>query len=133
MSQKFLGTGWKYPLKIDKRGDVSLSQYEENVKESIWIILSTAPGERLMHPDFGCNIHELIFAPNDASTAGLARFYVEDALVRWEPRIDVEAVEVQADLSKPELLLISIRYQVRTTDSRFNLVFPFYLTREDVQ
>jgi len=133
MSQKFLGTGWKYPLQIDKRGDVSLSQYEENVKESIWIILSTAPGERLMHPDFGCNIHELIFAPNDASTAGLARFYVEDALVRWEPRIDVEAVEVQADLSKPELLLISIRYQVRTTDSRFNLVFPFYLTREDVQ
>ena len=127
MSQEFLGTGWKFPLQLDQQGEFSLSQYEENIKESIWIILSTAPGERLMHPDFGCNIHDLIFAPNNASTAGLARFYVEDALIRWEPRIDVEEVEVQADPGEPALLAVSISYKVRTTDSRFNLVYPFYL------
>ena len=133
MSQQFLGVGWKYPLQRNKQGEISLSQYEENVKEAIWIILSTAPGERLMHPEFGCNIHDLVFAPNNAGTAGLARFYVEDALVRWEPRIDVEAVEVQVDPGEPALLLISINYHIRTTDSRFNLVFPFYLTRENAE
>ena len=129
MSQQFLGVGWKYPLQRKQQGGISLSQYEENIKEAIWIILSTAPGERLMHPDFGCSIHELVFAPNSAGTAGLARFYVEDALTSWEPRIDIEEIEVQADPGNPALLLISISYQVRTTDSRFNLVYPFYLTR----
>jgi len=129
MSQEFLGTGWKYPIQLDPQGEMALSRYEEDIQEAIWLILSTAPGERLMHPDFGCNIHELVFAPNDAGTAGLARFYVEEALTRWEPRIDLEAVEVQADPAEPSLLLISVDYQVRTTDSRFNLVYPFYLTR----
>lgn len=129
MSQEFLGVGWQYPLAINQQGDVALSGYEENIQETIGIILSTARGERLMHPDFGCGIHELVFAPNNTSTAGLARFYVEDALVRWEPRIDVEEVEVQADPGDLALLLISVNYRVRATDSRFNLVYPFYLTR----
>ena len=129
IGQEFLGVGWKFPLQTDPDGEISLSADEENIKESIWMILSIAPGERLMRPDFGCRIHELIFAPNNASTAGLARFYVEDALVRWEPRVDIEDVEVQADQHNPALLLISVSYRVRTTDSRFNLVYPFYLTR----
>jgi phage baseplate assembly protein W len=129
VSQEFLGTGWKYPIQLDQHGDIALSRYEQSIQEAIWSILSIAPGERLMRPDFGCRIHELVFAPNDASTAGLARFYVEDALRRWEPRIDVGEVEVQADPDNPALLLVSISYQVRTTDSRFNVVYPFYLTR----
>jgi len=130
MSQAFLGVGWKYPLQRNRENEVALSRFEESVQESIWIILSTAPGERLMHPEFGCNIHELVFAPNNASTAGLAKFYVEDALARWEPRMDLDKVDVQADLGNPALLLVSISYRVRSTDSRFNLVYPFYLTRE---
>lgn len=132
MSQEFLGVGWKFPLQQNAQNELAYSRYEENIQEAIWVILSTAPGERLMHPDFGCNIHELVFAPNNTSTAGLARFYVEDALIRWEPRIDLEDVEVQADPGDPARLLLSISYRVRTTDSRYNLVYPFYLTRGDL-
>jgi uncharacterized protein len=129
MGQEFLGVGWKFPLQSNEQDEISYSRYEENIQESIWMILSTAPGERLMRPDFGCNIHDLVFAPNNTSTAGLARFYVEDALIRWEPRVELEDVEVQADPGAPEKLLLSISYRIRTTDSRYNLVFPFYLTR----
>jgi uncharacterized protein len=128
-SSKLLGRGWKFPFTLDERGEVALSDGEVDVQEAIWMILSTAFGERLMHPDFGCGIHDLVFAPNNTGTAGLARFYVEEALGRWEPRIDLEEVEVQADPAQPELLLISVSYRVRMTDSRYNLVYPFYLTR----
>lgn len=129
MSREFLGTGWKFPIQIDEQGEMALSSEDASVQEAIWIILSTAKGERLMHPDLGCGIHELVFAPNNASTAGLARFHVQDALSRWEPRIIIDEVEVQADPGEPSLLLISVTYRVRTTDSRYNLVYPFYLTR----
>jgi hypothetical protein len=128
-SSKLLGRGWTFPFTLDERGEVALSDGEADIQEAIWMILSTAFGERLMHPDFGCGIHDLVFAPNNTGTAGLARFYVQDALVRWEPRIDVEEVEVQADPAQAELLLISVSYRVRMTDSRYNLVYPFYLTR----
>lgn len=129
MSRAFLGTGWKFPLNIDEQGSVELVSEDESVAESIWIILSTARGERLMHPEFGCGIHELVFEPNNESTAGLAQFYVQDALSRWEPRILIDEVAVTSDLSAPSLLLIRVTYRVRTTDSRFNFVYPFYLTR----
>lgn len=124
-----LGKGWKFPIQLDEQNEIALAKGEEDIQEAIWIILSTALGERLMHPDFGCGIHDLVFAPNNTSTAGLARFYVEEALRRWEPRIDLEEVEVQADPTEAELLLISVTYRVHTTDSRYNLVYPFYLTR----
>jgi phage baseplate assembly protein W len=125
------GRGWKNPIALDEHGDFALSEGEANIEEAIWIILSTAFGERLMHPDFGCGIHDLVFSPNNASTAGLARYYVEDALVSLEPRIDVEEVLVQAEPAQTELLIISVAYRVRANDSRFNLVYPFYLTREN--
>ncbi len=124
-----LGKGWAFPVDLDDRNEIALAVGEEDIEQAIWIILSTAFGERLMHPDFGCGIHDLVFALNNTGTAGLARFYVEDALIRWEPRIDLEEVEVQADPDQQELLLISVSYRVRTTDSRYNLVYPFYLTR----
>jgi phage baseplate assembly protein W len=132
MSQEFLGVGWKFPVKLDEQGEVALSRYEEDIQEAIWILLSTAPGERLMHPDFGCGIQDLVFAQNDTRTAGLVRFQVEEALNRWEPRIDLQDVQVLADPSQPTLLLISIDYRVRATDSRYNLVYPFYLERGEV-
>ena len=131
MTSEVLGQGWKNSFALDERGEVALSVGEDDIQEAIWIILSTAFGERLMHSDFGCGIHDLVFAPNNTGTAGLARYYVEDALVRWEPRIDVEEVVVQAEPAEPELLLISVTYRVRSTDSRYNLVYPFYLTRDN--
>jgi hypothetical protein len=129
VGQEFLGVGWKYPLQLDQQSEIALSRAEDSIREAIWMILSIAPGERLMHPDFGCRIHELVFAPNDASTIGLARHYVEDALRTWEPRIELEDVIVQVDPANPTMLLISVDYLIRTTDSRFNVVYPFYLTR----
>jgi phage baseplate assembly protein W len=129
MKQEFLGVGWKYPVQLDEQSQIAVSRYEQDVREAIWIVLSTAPGERLMHPDFGCGIHEYVFAPNNTRTAGLVRFHVEEALARWEPRIELQEVQVQADPSDPTVLLVSISYQVRATDSRFNLVYPFYLER----
>ena len=116
MSQEYLGTGWRYPVQFDD-GEVVLSRYAEDVREAIWIILSTAPGERVMRPDFGCGIHEYV------------RFEVEEALTRWEPRIELDEVQVQSSPKDPARLLISIDYRVRATDSRFNLVYPFYLQR----
>lgn len=129
MISDLLGRGWAYPVLLDENYEIALAEGEQDIEQAIWIILSTAFGERLMHPDFGCGIHDLVFAPNNTGTAGLARFYVEDALIRWEPRIDLEEVEIQADPDQQELLLISVSYRVRTTDNRYNLVYPFYLTR----
>jgi hypothetical protein len=85
-----------------------------------------------MRPDFGCGIHQFIFAPNDTRTAGLVRFHVEEALTRWEPRIELREVTVQASSRDPTLLLINIDYQVKANDSRFNLVYPFYLERGEI-
>lgn len=82
-----------------------------------------------MRPDFGCGIHDFVFAPNNTRTAGLVRFHVEEALTRWEPRIELQEVQVRSDPGNPAVLLISIDYTVRATDSRYNLVYPFYLER----
>ncbi len=133
MGQEFLGTGWASPVTVDENtGDMALSRYEKDVEEAIVTILKTAPGERLMRPDFGCGIHEYVFAPGNAQTAGMIRFHVEQALGRWEPRIVNLSVVVTGDSKRPEVLLIHIDYTIRSTDSRFNLVYPFYLERGDV-
>ncbi len=129
MGEEFLGVGWKFPVQLNSRGEIALSRHEDDVQEAIEIILRTAPGERVMLPDFGCGIHDLVFAPNNTRTAGLVRFHVEDALKRREPRIELDSVEVAPDPNEPAALLISIDYTVRATDSRFNLVYPFYLER----
>lgn len=130
MTQEFLGVGWKFPVNSDPQGvEVALSRYEEDIREAIWIILSTAKGERLMRPEFGCGIHQFVFAPNNSQTAGMVRFHVEDSLVRWEPRIILDEVKAEPDPTNPALILIRISYRVRASDSRFNLVYPFYLER----
>jgi phage baseplate assembly protein W len=106
-----------------------IAEYEASVNQAIQIILSTAPGERVMRPDFGCAIHELVFAPNSATTRGMAEHYVRDALLRWEPRIEVLDVRTMTSEARDEELWIGIDYRVRTTDNRFNFVYPFYLDR----
>ena len=104
-----------------------MAQDEDAIRHSIWMILGTAPGERLMRPDFGCAIHDLVFAPNSAETIAQIVNAVHRALLEWEPRIDVLNVEVIPDETAPQKLLIHLHYQVRTTNNRFNLVYPFYL------
>lgn len=132
MAKEFLGIGWKFPMQLNAEQEVALSQYEQDIQEAIWIILSTAPGERLMRPDFGCGIHRYVFEPNDTGTAGLVGFAVEDALTQWEPRILLNEVNVQPDADNPAVMLIHIDYKVRETDTRFNLVYPFYLERGEL-
>ena len=127
---RFLGVGWQFPVMRDEpKQRFALAEYEESIKQSIWIILFTAKGERVMRPEFGCGIHELVFAPNDAATRGMAEHHVDEALRLWEPRIEVLEVQATAAGAQDEELRISIDYRVRTTDSRFNLVYPFYLER----
>ena len=127
MDSDFLGVGITFPMELDELGKVKMSRYEEAVRQSVWIILGTAPGERLMRPDFGCGIHNLVFAPNSAATIGKVVSEVTSALIEWEPRIDVLDVNAAPDDNQANLLLIQISYQVRTTNNRFNLVYPFYL------
>lgn len=126
MSAGFLGIGWKFPVSLDN-GGVDMAAYEESIRESIWIILATARGERKMRPDFGCGIHDLVFAVNSGETSGRVASEVRQALILWEPRIDLLDVSARADESEPTRLLIQIEYRVRATNNRFNLVYPFYL------
>ena len=127
---EFLGKGWQFPIQRDESEErFAVAAYEESIRQAIRIILSTALGERVMRPDFGCAIHELVFAPNNATTRGMAERHVSEALLNWEPRIDVLEVRAVASGAQDEQLLISVNYRVRMTDSRFNLVYPFYLNR----
>lgn len=127
MAKEFLGKGWKFPLEIDKRGGVALSQYEDKIRESILIILGTAKGERVMRPDFGCDIHDFAFSVLNTSTLTLIQSSVKEALVLWEPRIEVLSIEIFKERLNEGILLISIDYKVRKTNTEFNLVYPFYL------
>ncbi|MFZ0771189.1 MAG: GPW/gp25 family protein [Candidatus Sulfotelmatobacter sp.] len=130
MLADFLGKGWGFPVHQDEGHRISISRGEESIRESIWIILATAPGERVMRPDFGCGLHHLVFAVNEAATLGQVKKQVRDALVRWEPRIEVLDVDTEVK-GRGEVLLINIHYRVRSTNNFFNLVYPFYLAVGD--
>ena len=125
MTREFLGGGWAFPVKLEK-GKLNSAKYEESVRQSIWIILGTAKGERMMRPEFGCGIYDLVFEVNDAATAGKVVQAVREALLAFEPRIDVRDVQVRSE-QQGEVMLINIDYQVRATNNAFNLVYPFYL------
>ena len=126
ITRSFLGAGWAFPLGVDARGRLALAREESDVEQAIRIILLTPKGQRVMRPEFGCQIHELLFAPNDATTTGLAAYYVEQALGMWEPRIRVQEVSARADTDDPSRLLIDISYEIKATHDSRSLVFPFY-------
>ena len=129
MAKNFLGRGWKFPILVDPTtGRIEISEYEQDVREAIWIILSTARGERVMRPDFGCGIHDLVFAPINAATIGEVESNVREALINFEPRIEIINLDVSDQEAHNGKLLISIDYRVRTTNNEFNLVYPFYFT-----
>ena len=125
--RQFLGQGWGFPIGVDGKGGLALARSEHDIEQAIRIILGTAQGERVMRPEFGSTIHEFVFAPNNATTAGLLAYHVQDALARWEPRIDVTEVDVQPDRDDLSRVMINIRYVVKATNDEVNMVHPFYL------
>jgi phage baseplate assembly protein W len=129
MPGKFLGTGLASPIRINRHGGLTVARYEEKVHQSIMTILSTAKGERVMRPEFGCDLHGYVFAAIDTTTITLIKSAVREALVRWEPRIDVNDVSVKMDPDQGRLV-IGVSYTIRATNFSANLVYPFYLHPE---
>ncbi len=121
-----LGRGWRFPIRLNNRGGIAMREDDEKIKQSIHIILSTAKGERVMRPDFGCDIHEFVFESMDRTTCTMIESAVREALVMWEPRIDVESVKVSTERQADGILDIALTYRIRSTNTEFNLVYPFY-------
>lgn len=131
MTNEIIGSGWAFPPGIDSQGGISLTSERSEITQAIHIILSTSPGQRVMRPMFGCQLHDLVFAPNNSQTAAEARRMVEEALGRWEPRIKVVDVKASPDPEDTSRLLIEIQYDIKATRDRRSLVYPFYLIPEE--
>lgn len=124
----FLGQGWRFPIRVNARGGLDWSREEESIRQAIWIILSTPRRSRIMEPEFGCAMHDYIFAPNNANTRAVIAAEVRAALIRWEPRIDVLRVDATPHLDTPNTLMIEVDYRVRANNAAGNIVYPFYVT-----
>lgn len=123
----FLGTGWGFPVALDPNsGRTAMVAAEVDIEQAIRIILATAPGERVMRPDFGCGANELVFETLDTATFARVQRAVTDALTRFEPRIELLAVSVDPTQAANGLLLVLIDYRVRATNQSGNMVYPFY-------
>ncbi|GAA1865381.1 GPW/gp25 family protein [Paeniglutamicibacter psychrophenolicus] len=127
-----LGTGWRFPIRVNARGGLDYSGGEASIAEAIWIILSTPRRSRIMEPAFGCGIHEQVFAPGGAATRAGIEADVRAALVRWEPRIDVLRVVATAHHDEPNALLVEVDYRVRANNAQGNIVYPFYINERSV-
>lgn len=127
MSKEFLGRGWKFPVGLNSTGSIDESQGEVDIREAIKIIATTAMGERVMLPDFGCGIYNYVFESPNATMLGLMQESVRNAMIKWEPRIIVNSVSVSMEGSERNTLLIELNYAVRSTNNQYNLVYPFYL------
>jgi phage baseplate assembly protein W len=123
----FRGTGLAFPLCVTPRGSLGIAQAETKIEQSIWLILSTAQGERLMRPDYGCGVHELVFEPNTPQNAARIVEHVRRALVAQEPRIAVLDVTAETSTNDPSVLLIRIDYQIHSNNSVANMVYPFFI------
>jgi phage baseplate assembly protein W len=129
MSESFLGCGWKFPVQVNPAtGRIAMSEDVEDIKESIRIILATAPGERLMRPDFGCGIHDLVFSPMNRITLGLFESRIRESITNFEARVEIVKLDMSTRDSARGKLEIDFVFRVRDTNAEFNLVFPFYLT-----
>ena len=128
----FLGTGWAFPV-CPTGGQIRMASHVDDIKQSIRIILGTNPGERMMRPDFGTGLNDFVFHPVTATTLDRIRARVEEALIDWEPRIDVERVEVTSEPADRAKVLIDVSYRVRATNTQANLVYPFYLQEGPTQ
>ncbi|HEY4238222.1 MAG TPA: GPW/gp25 family protein [Kofleriaceae bacterium] len=127
----FLGKGLRFPVSINLNGGVSTSQLEENVRQSIFVVLGTAPGERINRPHFGCQIHDLMFAPNTAITAAAAAVYCEEAIYKFEPRVERVTAKATPNPDEPNRMDVRIEYVIRGKNDKRNLVYPFYMKLEN--
>ncbi len=127
MNEDFVGAGWAFPMRIDDTGGVALVRRTREIEESIRMILGTAYGERPMRPEFGCGIHDYVFAPVDATTGGQIAYEVRASLERWEPRIELIDVQVTPDPKDSGALYVDIAYSILDSNDPRNLVFPFYV------
>ncbi len=125
-SDEFAGIGFS------PRGGVDMVEGNASVRQAIYLLLSTVPGERVMRPEYGCLIHTLVFAPNDDTTAGLAIHYVQRALNQWEPRIEILKLDANRDAENPEVLNLTLDYRVKATQRVDSLTFPLNLTGEQL-
>ncbi|MGH3861586.1 GPW/gp25 family protein [Actinokineospora sp.] len=131
MSQDFVGAGWAFPLGVGSQGGIALVRREVELEQAMRLILATYPGERPMRPEFGSRIRDFVFRPANMETIAELSHEVRQALLRWEPRVDVEKVDVTPDPHAQGTLYIDIRYKIKDTNDRRNLVFPFYSIPED--
>jgi uncharacterized protein len=127
MGERIIGSGWSFPVKPAVTGGLTFTGGDQKIRQGIWMILSTAPGERVMLPDFGCGIHDLLFEPITAGLRALVQARVRDALTRWEPRIDVLTVSVETPADARNCMLIRIDYRLRRNNAFYNLVYPFFI------
>jgi phage baseplate assembly protein W len=123
----FVGSGFRFPMGVDHRGGIAMTSSPEDLDCSLRVILSTAPSERVMRPEFGCRIWDLLFEPVNANTLGLMAQAVREAVAQWEPRVELDEVSVRPDPADAALVRISVAYRVRATNDRRNLVYPFYV------
>jgi phage baseplate assembly protein W len=130
MTREFLGTGWSYPVATDNQGDIRMEEAADNIERSVRIILNTAKGERVMRPEFGCDIHDQVFSSLSPATLNRIEEAVRDALVRWEPRISVDRVAAEPDPGTPNKVRIEIDYWIESTNSHENMVYPFFTTEQ---
>ena len=131
MRNEFVGRGWAFPLRTESNGSIALVSDNREIEEAIRLVLATSPGERPMRPEFGCRIHDYVFAPLGASTAGALEYEVRESLERWEPRITVEDVRILFDSNDGSTVYIDIDYVVGDINDPRNLVFPFYTIPAD--
>jgi uncharacterized protein len=129
-NREFLGRGLAFPLQFSPRGEIALANGERDIEQAIHLILSTVPGERPMRPGFGCRAWELVFAPISSATVSLMTDYVSEALNFWEPRIEVEKVDVYRDPARDSGLLVHIYYTIKATHDPRSIVYPFYIIDE---
>ena len=129
-NREFLGQGLAFPLQFNPRGQIALAAGERSIDRAIRLILSTMPGERVMRPNFGCRAWELVFAPINAATSSLLEHYVTEALNFWEPRIEINQVEVFRDQDMDGALLAEVNYTIKATHDPRSIVYPFFIIDE---
>lgn len=127
MKKTFLGNGWKFPVGL-KEGAFEMVSDDEDIKEAILIVLNTAPGERVMRPEFGCGIQNYVFSVINSSNLVMIENEVKRSLTLYEPRIELQEVKAEVDESEDGRLIVSIDYTVKSSNSRYNMVYPFYMT-----
>jgi phage baseplate assembly protein W len=127
MAELLIGKGIAFPPRITPQGGITWSEGPRRVQDAIWIVLVTSLGERIMRPKFGASVREFVFAPNSEVTRAAIEDAIRQALVRWEPRIDLENVSVEAVFGVPNEVAVKIDYRLRDTNELFNLVYPLYV------